>query len=142
MRSLALYSRRRTRSQLAPEAALQVTVVEALRLLGVPGLVYFRVPNDAKRTAAAGAWEKRMGLLPGVADLVILVPNRPVLFLELKARGEPQSIAQIAFASAARAAGAIYALADNIDDALAILAMHGAITRRAQTRRDEERRSA
>jgi hypothetical protein len=132
VRSLALYSRRRARSQLAPEAALQVTVVEALRLLGVPGLLYFRVPNDGKRTAAAGLWEKRMGLLPGVADLVILLPGKPVLFLELKARGERQSPEQIGFASACRDVGAVYALADTIDDALAILAMNGAITRRAQ----------
>jgi hypothetical protein len=129
-RSLSFYGRTRQRRAMPPEASLQVAVVEALRLLGVPGLVYFRVPNDAKRSPQAGLWEQRMGLLKGVADLCVLVPDKPALFLELKAAGKKAAPEQMAFADAVNRAGHRWSCVDNIDIALDLLTHHGAIRQR------------
>jgi hypothetical protein len=116
----------------SPEASLQMAVVQHLQLTGVPGLLFFRIPNDGKRSPQAAQWEKRMGLMPGAADLFIKVPCEPALFLELKAPGKKQTVEQIAFEAAARGSGSLYAVADNIDDALAILTMFGALRRKAR----------
>lgn len=131
-RSLAFYGRARQRHRMAPEASLQVTVVEHLRLLGVPGLVYFRIPNDGKRSPEAGLWEKRMGLLPGVADLCILVPGKPALFLELKAKGGKPTPEQWLFGHAVEVAGHGWVCIDNIDDAREFLSGWGAIRQQAR----------
>lgn len=115
----------------SPESQLQKAVVDLLRKAGVPGVVFFRIANDAKRTPAAGQWERAMGLLPGVADLCILVPpGKPALFLELKAKGGKPSPEQWAFAGAVGAAGHVWACIDNIDHALEFLSRHGAIRQR------------
>ncbi len=131
-RALPFYARTRQRRRMAPEASLQVTVVEHLRLTGVSGLCFFRIPNDAKRSAMAGLWEKRMGLLPGAADLCIIVPGKPVLFLELKAAGQKPTPEQTAFAIAVRTAGHEWQWADSIEVALHLLQQWGAIRRQAR----------
>jgi hypothetical protein len=47
----------------------------------------YHVPNEGKRSKAAGAAEKRMGLRSGVADLCLPVPRGEYhgLYLEMKA---------------------------------------------------------
>lgn len=72
---LKLFSKPRRR-KIGPEACLQITVVEYLRLAGVPGLLYFSVPNEQKCSVQRGAMLKRMGRLPGVSDLVIVIPRQ------------------------------------------------------------------
>lgn len=135
MNRLALYSApKRRRRNWGPEAALQYAVIEHLRLAGVPGLVYFHVPNEGKRSQAEGAHLKRMGMLPGVSDLVVMVPNREVLFLELKKRGEYPTAEQEGFARIVCAAGHYWTCVDNIDDALNILTRHGAIDYQRRSR--------
>lgn len=127
--ALKLYSKPRRR-KLGPEACLQMAVVEYLRLAGVPGLLFFSVPNERKCNPAKGAQLKRMGLLPGVSDLVIFVPkgdiDHVVLFLELKAKGGKQTEDQSAFQGFAEDYG-FYEVADNIDDAIRFLEGYGAI---------------
>lgn len=134
---LKLFSKPRRR-KIGPEACLQITVVEYLRLAGVPGLLYFSVPNEQKCSVQRGAMLKRMGRLPGVSDLVIVIPragrNPTVLFLELKAKGEKPSEEQVAFAKAASAISAFWDCADNIDDAILILRRWGAIRGTARRR--------
>jgi hypothetical protein len=66
------------------ENPIHVYAVQALKLLGVPGLIWFHVPNEGKRSVRTGAFLKRMGMLPGVADLVVIVPPGRCHFLELK----------------------------------------------------------
>lgn len=141
MRSLPLFSGKPRGKRTSPEASLQIVVCEHLRLRGREGLLYFHPCNEGKRTAAHGMRLLRMGMLPGIADLVVIIPARPILFLELKARGGKQSPEQIAFMHRCLQCGHAYGLADNIDDALKVLAEAGAFQqRRAQGRRDEERR--
>lgn len=109
------------------ESALQIAVVEHLRLTGVPGLLFFSIPNEGKRSAANGARLKAMGMLPGVADLFVKRPDRYPLFIELKAKGKEPRPEQWAFHKAAYQADCGWAWADNIDDALKILREYGAI---------------
>lgn len=131
MRTLPLYTKPRKR-RLSPEASLQMTVCEHLRLRGCDGLLYFHPCNEGKRSAAEGARLLKMGMLPGIADLVISIPGQPLSFLELKAKGEKQTPEQIAFGTWAIETGRRYAIANNIDAALAVLVEWGAMPARPQ----------
>lgn len=125
--------------KLGPEAQIQAAVIQHLAQRGAPGIVYFAPCNEGKRTPAAAAYLRKLGMLPGVADLCIIVPGKPVLFLELKAKGGKPTPEQDAFGIAATLAGHGWTCIDNIDDALVMLESWGAI-RRAESRRHEERR--
>lgn len=143
-RSLPFYSRRQPRARrIGPEAGLQITVVAHLQLRGVPGLLFHHPCNEGKRSESAGLFLKKMGMQPGISDLVITVPGKPNLYLELKARGGKQSLEQSEFEWAVTRAGHVYRLVDNIDDAIAVLEDYGALTRRerlspSKAHRDEE----
>ena len=133
MSNLKLYSKARKR-RIGPEARLQMAVVQYLKLAGVPGLLYFSVPNEQKCSVQRGAMLKKMGRLAGVSDLVILIPrvihgsDEPVvLFLELKAKGERLNENQRRFQVEADAIGAAYEWADNINDVISLLRQFGAI---------------
>ena len=136
MESLRLYSKSRKR-RASPEAELQKAVVQYLRLAGVPGLLFFSVPNEAKRSPRLANHLKAMGLLSGVSDLVIIRPGNidaaEVLFLELKAKGKKPSKTQLAFRDAANHANCTWLSADNINEAIKILKECGFI--RAVARR-------
>ena len=122
-----------------PEARLQKCLLQHLKLRGVPGLLYFHPANEGRRSAIAGANLKAMGMLPGVADLVLCHEGR-AYFLEVKAKGQKLSGAQTAFDVAASEADCPYEWADNIDAALMIL-NHWGLLRRAQSADDERRRA-
>lgn len=109
------------------ESALQIAVVEHLRLTGVPGLLFFSIPNEGKRTPANGARMKAMGMLPGVADLFVKVAHEWPLFLELKKIGETPRWEQSQFGLMATGARCHWAWTDNMDEALDILREYGAI---------------
>lgn len=121
--ALKFYSKPR---KAKPEAALQRNVVQHLMLIGVPGMIYFSIPNEAKRSERLGAEMKRMGMLPGVADLCIVIQGR-AHFLELKSRDGKQSPEQILFQADCDEAGIPYAVAHSIDEALKTLRGWGAI---------------
>lgn len=124
---LKLYAKPR-KKRATPEASLQKAVVQYLRVAGVPGLLFFSVPNEAKRSPRLANHLKAMGMLPGVSDLVICVPGRGTLFLELKARGEQQTKAQVDFEARVLDLQAHwYFVVDNIDEAINILERYGAI---------------
>ena len=64
----------------SPEHNLQVAIIQYLRFNHV---FCFAIPNGGRRDAATGAMLKKEGVLAGVADLEIIMPNR-VIFVELK----------------------------------------------------------
>lgn len=132
-RSLPLYSKPRRR-RTSPEASLQMTVCEHLRLRGVDGLLYFAPCNEGRRSPLNAYYLKRMGMLPGIADLVIDIPGQPLSFLELKAEGGKQSPEQVAFGDYCRDTGRRYTVVRNIDQALGALEIWGAFQQR-RTRR-------
>jgi len=114
-------------SRSRPEDALQKAVVQHLRLCGVPGLLFFAPANEGKRSPRSGARLKAMGMLPGVADLVVMVPGGVPFFLELKSPKGVLSPEQKAFRTVCRAAGCEYSMARSLNAALDILRVWGAL---------------
>lgn len=109
------------------EDDIQIQIVEYLTLLASAGsFIFFHVPNQAmgKATGRGGlarmARLKRMGLRPGVADLV-LVKGGKTYFLEVKRLKGKQSVNQMEFEVDALRSGTEYAVAHSFDEAKKIL---------------------
>ena len=121
------------------EVQLQISVVQHLRWRCREGVTYLHVPNGELRDKRTAAKLKAMGVLPGVADLILIwgelisTPYLEVtprlLFLELKVRGGKLSPEQSEFRDVMRKCGAAFEIADNIDDAIAILDRYGILKR-------------
>lgn len=112
--------RKRIRQQ--KEFKLHCAVVDTLRKTVRPGIPWLHIPNGEERTEAAGKRLKRMGVLPGAADLhFVLPPDGRAAYLELKPIGEPMSESQKNFSADVRAAGALYKCAWGYDMAIEIL---------------------
>jgi hypothetical protein len=106
------------------EADIQIQVVEYLSLLAAQcGFLIFAVSNEAMGEAKSGggfarmARLKKMGMRPGVADLVIIKDSR-AYFLEMKKPGGKQSENQKAFEIDAMKAGSWYAIAFSFSEAI------------------------
>lgn len=95
------------------EQAFQITVCDFIDR-AYPQLMYWHVPNAAKRGFAAQAAFKRMGGLSGVPDLCMILPNGKAGFLELKAPKGRLSKAQSEFGEKAVAAGAQWVCVDSL----------------------------
>lgn len=63
------------------EENFQVGVVRMLRMAGH---FVFAVPNGGNRNLREAARLKAQGVMAGVSDLVLLLPDRKVYFIELK----------------------------------------------------------
>jgi hypothetical protein len=118
-----------------PEAQLQKRIVQWLRMTAMPGVLFFSVPNEGRRSVVLGTHFKAMGLRPGVADLVIIVKGR-ASFLELKHGSNIITSEQSSFGHEAIFASCNYEVAYTLDEALAHLRAWGAI------RPDSGRRAA
>jgi hypothetical protein len=112
-------SRRRS-----PEAQIHRAVVAHLRLRAKPDVLWLHVPNGERRDKITGAKLKRMGVLPGAADLLFWHQGNSFA-LELKSpRGRP-SEAQLDFLARFNDAGGHTAVAEEIDRALGCLEAWG-----------------
>jgi hypothetical protein len=112
-----------------PEQQMHMAVVQHLQLRGVPGLVYFHVPNGVRargrKAAILGGIGKGMGVRAGVSDL-ILIHNSNVYALELKAgNGARPTQAQMEFMSDFNAAGGHGVICHDLDRALRMLQTWG-----------------
>jgi hypothetical protein len=132
--ALKLYRKTRRR-RMTPEATLQMCVVEHMRLKAMPGCFILSIPNEHHCSEARGAMLNRMGRMKGAADLMVIRPNLPMVFLELKAKGEKPSFEQLAFGKMVCDAGHDWGWSDNIDHALWMLRNCGALKPEAQFRR-------
>lgn len=108
------------------EYEFQRYVVGLLRYCAGRDVLWYAVPNGEYRTPKAGARLKAAGVIAGVADLALVIRGH-AHFLELKTRCGRQSPEQIAFAAAAEAAGASYAVARSPEEAAQILHRWGAL---------------
>lgn len=108
------------RGRLKPEAEIQVRIVAVLRL---SGYMVFHPKNEGRPDGK----DQRLGLLPGVSDLVILSPagGKHGAVLELKAPGKRPTAKQRAFLQAAEANGYHAGWADSYEDALGMLRSWG-----------------
>lgn len=95
------------------EFDLQKFAVTLLRFNAIPGVIFFHVPNGEYRSPRTGARLKAMGVMPGVADLVVIKPNGLVYFLELKTAKGTLSKPQRAFRDACDRIGLTYEVASS-----------------------------
>lgn len=77
------------------ETALHMQVARYLRLALPSELVFFHVPNGELRDARTAGKLKAMGVLAGVPDFTILLPQGRAGFIELKTARGALSDAQI-----------------------------------------------
>lgn len=102
----------------APEHNLQVAIVQYLRINHV---FCFAIPNGGRRDAATGSMLKKEGVLAGVADLEIIMPNR-VIFVELKnGKAGRQSGEQKWFEREVKCRGIEYYVWRSMDDCVAFV---------------------
>ncbi|MCM5558506.1 hypothetical protein [Pleomorphomonas sp. JP5] len=118
----------RARRRRHDEDDIQASLVEHLKWRLARGVVWYAVPNGEKRDKITASRLKRLGVRAGVADVAFVLPGGAAAYLELKAgKDGRQSDEQKQFEADVVAAGARYALARTLDDALSILLEWGAI---------------
>lgn len=102
-----------------PESILQRNCVTWFRLQ-YPHLaqLLFAVPNGGGRSRVEAAIMKGEGVLPGVADLILLVPRGAYasLCIEMKTETGRQSPAQKAWQHTAQEAGNLYVVVRSFED--------------------------
>jgi hypothetical protein len=81
----------------------------------IKGMI-FSVPNGGSRNVAEAKKLKNTGLLPGVADLIILLPNAQTIFIEVKTDKGKQSEVQHIFEKNVSQMGFKYFLVKNLED--------------------------
>lgn len=105
------------------EARLQKVIVQHLMMAGA---FHFSIPNEGRRSVVMGAHLKQMGMLPGIADLGIVVDGK-IHFLEVKDRDGVQSASQRDFQARCVLEKIPYACVYNLSDALKTLSEWRAI---------------
>ena len=135
-RQLNLFAGKRQRGKQTPPAlefATHCMVADLLRLSLTRGWIFFHVGNGERRDAITGARLKRLGVLPGVSDFLLIGPPAgQVRALELKRRGEKPTLAQTAFLEAVRLAGGDAEWVDSYEAAVAVLRRWGAVRLRCE----------
>ena len=96
------------------EHNLQVSIINYLRLNKI---FCFAVPNGGSRNAREGANLKKEGVMAGVSDLIILLPNKAI-FVEIKTDKGRQQETQKLFEEKVKGLGFDYLVWRNIDDAI------------------------
>jgi hypothetical protein len=79
-----------------------------------PKCKIFSIPNGGYRNTAEAINLKRTGLIAGVSDLIVLIPNR-CIFIEVKTEIGKQSTKQNEFQKHVQNLGFEYYLVRNID---------------------------
>lgn len=103
-----------------PEQTLQRAVVEHLQWRARPGVWWTHIPLGGVRSKIEAAILRGLGVTRGTPDLLIIADGH-AYFLELKAPRGRVSVAQFGCHAALCTAGAIVAVANDIDAALYLL---------------------
>lgn len=118
--------RKRTAKRAAPERAIQVAVVKALRQHG-RGCVWYSVPNGGYRHMHTAMKLKAEGTRSGTPDLCFVLSDGRAAFLELKAEKGRQSPEQKIFEQEVTSLNALYSVAYSVDEAWGVLAAWGCL---------------
>lgn len=113
------------------EAKIQAAVVEFVRAVA-PEVLPFAVPNGGLRTRAEAALFKWTGQVPGIPDLILLMPGGRAAGWEVKTREGRLSEAQKEIRARFEQMEAPYAVIRSIEDARRELARLGVETREAK----------
>ena len=118
-----------------PEMRLHMAILPVLQavLPREAANTLIHVPNGEKRSALTGALLKRMGTRRGVEDLQFIWKGR-LHAIEVKPKGEYQSIHQRDRERAVLVAGGAYAVSRSTDDVRETLALWGIPSREVARR--------
>ena len=97
------------------ESTLQTFCVKWFRYQ-YPHLVIYAVPNGGSRNVREAQRLKAEGVLAGVADLNVLLPNGKIIYIEMKVKGNRQTDNQKAFQQKAEALGHTYAVCCSFEE--------------------------
>ena len=127
-----LFTKRvRTAMPTAAEFAVHCMVADMLRRLAARDWQWSHLPFGEYRPPATAARLKRMGVMPGWPDFLLLSPGGQPHFLELKREREGRlNDAQEGFAAWCGAHGVAYAVCNRFDAAIHQLTAWGALRAR------------
>ena len=111
----------------AREDAIHAGIVEYLCLCAHPKLMWFHVPNSALVKPSARMYFARLGVFPGVADLVLVLPDKSIAFMEIKNSDGRLSEAQQAFQARCAVLGLKYRVVRSISEAEEVFAEWNAL---------------
>ena len=115
--------RPRRRRRVEQETRDHIALATWLRSAGV---FFWHTPNEGKRSATAGRKLKKMGMLPGVADIIILDrppahPDVPFVALELKTETGRATLLQQQFLAKVTERGGLARVCHGFADAVSWL---------------------
>lgn len=99
------------------EDKIQAKIVKYLRIHNDKCIV-FHVPNGGSRNIVEAVKFKRIGVLAGVADLVVLLPDSRCVFLEVKTGAGRQSDSQKMFEKQVEKFGFEYYVVRSVEDVI------------------------
>lgn len=97
------------------ESQLQQMCVRYFRYV-YPQYIIYATPNGGTRNPAEAKRLKAEGVLAGVADLTILLPQGKSLYIEMKIKGNKQTEHQKDFQQKAEALGHTYAVCYSFEE--------------------------
>ena len=97
------------------ESTLQTACVRWFRYQ-YPNLIIYAVPNGGSRNVREAQRLKSEGVLAGVADLVVLLPQGKSLYIEMKINGNRQTDNQKEFQKKATSLGHTYAVCYSFEE--------------------------
>jgi hypothetical protein len=102
---------------MTPEDRLQIAASNYLKLQ-YPGCLWFHPPNGGSRNKIEGAKLKRMGVKPGISDILILEPRKEYsgLAIELKSAKGRATTEQKEFLKLLEERNWRTAIINNLDD--------------------------
>lgn len=123
-----------TKPRKAPERALQIQVVRALKKFCKPeNAEWFAVPNGGYRHLYTATKLQAEGTRRGTPDLCFTLKGGRSAYLELKAEKGRLSPDQTAFRDRVLTLGALWEVAHSIDEAWGVLSAWGCLPREAQS---------
>lgn len=114
------------RKQNREEDRIQRDLVKHLELRAYPGVIWFHVPNGGRRGAIEAANFKKLGVKPGVSDLIFFHRSK-FYALELKVENGRPTEPQMDFVSRVNGQGGFAAIVNGLDRALGSLEAWGLI---------------
>jgi hypothetical protein len=121
------WQRRPAKGVHAIERRTQIALADTLRLACRAGWWWSHIGHGEARSEATGALLKRMGLKPGVFDMLLISPEGEHHWLELKRGLAPTTDGQDDFAAMCRARGIKYFVARSYEAAVRQLRIWGAL---------------
>lgn len=114
------------RDQRRQEQDLQRAIIKLLETTGAGRrCIVFHPPNGGARRRVEAAILKGMGVVPGVADLIFILPGGIAKALELKSEEGRLSDHQLRWGARMKELRADYAVARTLDEAVEILTAWG-----------------